>query len=369
MTPSSPATPESQPAKASTSPKLPSAAVRIARAVLYLGLAAAVGAVAYAYYQTIEAKSLSRKSQDSLVHQYGVTEPVRRQLAAGYTDTKGRLLADPPSDPARLLNPETILVAYDEDSDLDVQPIAWDEFRAHLAQATGRNVEIQEYLNSAGDVEAVRDGRFHVVALHAADAPFLVNNAGLIPVAVVGSEAGAEGNHFDLVASRESKLQKLADVRGRVLTCSMPDSVVGYRAAVAVLLQEAGMRPDIDYTINFSGGQTRSAMGIANGEYEVAALSDDKLRILLGAGRIQENDFRIIYQSKVIPRITIGYVHNLQPELAAKVTEAILDFENAGGPVDEDGGTRMRFIPTDYKLDFEFVRMMDERFEPRLRKE
>lgn len=122
----------------------------------------------------------------------------------------------------------------------------------------------------------------------------------------------------------------------------------------------------MDYSINFSLGQKRSVQGLADGEFEVAALSDDKVQSLLKAGRIKDADFHIIYQSQVIPRFTIGYIYNLQPELAKKITKCILDFTNEKGPVAEGCEKPMRFVAVDYKKDFEFVRKIDESFDPRL---
>lgn len=333
---------------------------------MYLVLAAAVAIVVYAQYQSVKAKEMLRQSQTALTENLGVMAPVRKHLASQYTDRSGRLVADPPTDPSKLLDPDTIVVAYGEDSDLEVQPIAWEEFRARLADATGKKVELQIYQNTPDEVAQVKAAKFAVVALHTADTPYLVNNAGFIPVAVVGTDATAEGNRLDIAVPAGSKINKLSDLKDHTLTCSTPVSITGHRAAVAVLLQEASLRPDIDYIINFSLGQKRSILGLVDGEFEVAAISDDKLQSLLKSGRVKPSDFRTIYKSQVIPRFTIGYVYNLQPDLAAKITQAILDFKNEGGPVGEENSKPMHFVAVDYKKDFEFVRKIDESFDPRL---
>jgi phosphonate transport system substrate-binding protein len=337
-----------------------------ARMALYLALCAAVVMICYAQFESMQAKDVLQKSQAGLVSQIGVTEPIHKHLAAQYSEKKGTLLADSPTDVAKLLNPDVLVVAYGEDSDLEVQPIDWHQFQAHLAAAIGKQVELRIYQNTPDDVAAIKDGQIHVVALHAADSPYLVNNAGFIPVAVVARDAGAEGNRLDLAVSNDSKIKSLSDLRGHALTCSTPVSITGYRAAVALLLQEAGLRPDVDYSVTFSLSQKRSVLGLRDGEFEAAALSDDKVQSLLKAGRIKESDFRTIYQSQVVPRFTIGYVYNLQPELAAKVSAAILDFKNESGPVGEDSGKPLHFVAVDYKKDFEFVRKIDESFDPRL---
>jgi phosphonate transport system substrate-binding protein len=322
--------------------------VAIGRALLYLSFAVAIAVICYAEYETIQAKRVLLRSQTDLVSQFGVTAPSHKHLAPVYTDETGRLVADPPADKAKLLDPDTIVVAYGIDSDLDVQPIAWEGFRAHLADVAGKTVETRIYQNTPDDVAAGKDGKIHVVALHAADTPYLVNNAGFVPVAVVGTDGGeAKGNRLDLAVRANSNVHNLADVKGHTLTCSTPVSITGHRAVVAVLRQEASLRPDVDYSISFSLGQKRSVQGLADGEFEIAALSDDKVQSLLRAGRVKKSDLQIIYQSQVIPRFTIGYVYNLQSELAKKITEAILDFKNDSGLVSEGGDKPMRFVAVD----------------------
>jgi phosphonate transport system substrate-binding protein len=340
--------------------------LELARKFLYLGLAVAVAVLLYVGYKARREDSDLKESQENLANSFGVIAQVHRQLALEYTDKQGRLMADPPPDARQLLNPDTLVLAYGEDSDLEVQPINWQELQADLEQTTGKKVATQPYTNTVSDVADFKEGRIHIVALHAADTPYLVNNAGFIPAAVLGSDSGAIGNHLDLAVAPKSGIRKLSDLKGRTLTSTNPQSITGHRAAVAVLLQDAGLRPDIDYTINYSLGQTRSILGIASDDYEAAAWSDDKLQTLLKAGRIQPTDYRIIYESHVIPRFTIGYGYNLDPGVAAKVRQAVLDFKNAGGPADEASGKPMHFVAIDYKKDFEFVRKMDESFEPRL---
>ncbi len=77
----------------------------------------------------------------------------------------------------------------------------------------------------------------------------------------------------------------------------------------------------------------------------------------------------MIYRSQVIPRLTFGHVYNLKPELAAQITAAALSFDNVGGALDEAATEPMRFLSVDYKLDFEFVRRIDDSFDPRFGKQ
>jgi phosphonate transport system substrate-binding protein len=194
-----------------------------------------------------------------------------------------------------------------------------------------------------------------------------VNNFGFQPIAVLGADSGANGNHLDIIVSSASTISKPSDLKTHSMVCTVPASITGYRAAVALLLQNEGLRPNVDYIVTWSMGQKRSIMGVIKNEYEAAAVSDDKVQSLLSDGDIQKSQFKIIYQSEVIPRTTIGWFFNLKPELANKIRAAIVGFKPGGTALAAAGSdSAMHFIPIDYKKDFEFVRTIDASFDPRL---
>ncbi len=342
------------------------------RVILYLVLAAAITAVSYMAFQASQARAQLRKVQDSSVAGIGVVEAGEKHLATQYSDKSGRLLADPPSDASQLINPDTIEIACIDvpvdDPDADASEVDWKEFQAHLAEVTGKKVNLRHYTNSAEDVAAVHDGKVQVVALHAADTPYLVNNAGFVPVAVLANEGTATGHRMEIVVPASSSIQSLGDLRGRTLTCTDPLSISGYRGAVALLLQDVHLRPNVDYFMTFSGGQKHSVVGLVKpkGAYEAVVVNESNVQKQLDKGNIKAADIRVIYKSPVIPRTTIGYVYNLQPDLAAKIEQAIVGFENKGGAVDDATGKPSRFFTVDYKKDFEFVRKIDDSFDPRL---
>ena len=162
----------------------------ILRTIGFLGLAGLLGVMAYTTFRALQDRAVMQESVDHLTEQRGLIQPVQKHLAPEYSDKQGRLLADPPSDPAKLLDPDTLVLAHYTDADVDKQLVDWDAFQTFLVQATGKSIVLQEYLNSADDVASVKAGGIHIVALHAADTPYVVNNAGFIPIAVLGTEAG-----------------------------------------------------------------------------------------------------------------------------------------------------------------------------------
>ncbi|HUB24298.1 MAG TPA: PhnD/SsuA/transferrin family substrate-binding protein [Tepidisphaeraceae bacterium] len=326
-------------------------------------LAVALIFAANAGHQAMMANASRDAAQQQLVHAMGLTEPAPKGLAPRFTDSAGRLLADPPSDASQLVDPSVIVVAHLDSSDPETPNIDWNAFEAHLAQATGRKVVDQAFDNGPDQMVQISQGKLTLVALHAADAPFLVNNYGYQPAAVLGDESGANGNHLDIVVPAKSPINSLSDLRGRTLVCTLPSSITGYRAAVTLLMNDAGLQPNVDYTITWSLGQKKSITGVAASQYEAAAISDDKLQSLLEKGDVTTSSYRIIYQSQVIPRTTIGWFYNLKPELAAQLKEAILSFQPKASDQDEKP---LHFIAINYKKDFQTVRQIDDQFDPRL---
>jgi phosphonate transport system substrate-binding protein len=345
-----------------------------ARLILFICLIGALLYAGNAAMKTLDARNSEKLTEDKTVQSFGLIAPTPKSLAGRFTDSQGRLLADPPTSPDQLVNPDTIVVAHIEGTE-DNPSIDWKKFEKYLAGMTGKKVVDQPYDNSADQLAEIDKNKITILALHAADTPFLVNNFGFQPMAVLGADSGANGNHLDIIVSAGSSMSKPSDLKSHSMVCTVPASITGYRAAVALLLENEGLRPNVDYVVTWSMGQKRSIMGVIKNEYDAAAVSDDKVQSLLSDGDIQKSQFKIIYQSEVIPRTTIGWFYNLKPELADKIRAAILGFKPEGTPVaaaDSDSAdsdkspSAMHFIPIDYKKDFAFVRTIDASFDPRL---
>ncbi|MGA3067388.1 MAG: PhnD/SsuA/transferrin family substrate-binding protein [Tepidisphaeraceae bacterium] len=320
---------------------------------------------------TLAARELALKTQEANVHNYGLVEPTQKTLAAKFTDSQGRMLADPPASADQLVDPPTLVLAHIADV-ADEPTVPWGQFEAYLAKATGKKVEDVIWTNSPEQIASIDQGTITMVALHAADTPFLVNNYGFEPAAVLADAGGIAGHKMDLIVPAGSTIATPADIKGHSLLCTVPSSIVGYRAALVLLAEDESLRPEVDYFVTWSMGQKQSIEGIINKQYDVACVSSDKLAHMLKSGKISPDEYRVIYESQVVPQTTIGWFYNLKPDLAAKVDQAILSFKPTASDGDEsdsdDSDSSMagrHFVATDYKNDFQLVRLIDNRFEPR----
>jgi ABC-type phosphate/phosphonate transport system substrate-binding protein len=331
-------------------------------------LAVAAGYTFDEYLHERSAINGQQVNEAAVVKAAGLVEPIEKHLIPTFTDTQGRLLADPPASPDQFVDPKVIVVAHLESSDAESAEVPWDQFEAYLAKATGLKVVDKPFEENPSELAGIKDNSITLLAIHAADTPFLVNNFGYEPAAVLADDSGATGNHLDLVVPADSPIADPSGLRGHSLACTLPKSITGYRAAIAMLLEKADLRPDVDYNIVWTLKQKKSIKGVIGHTFQAAAVSDDKLHAMLDKGSILTSQYKIIFQSEVIPRTTIGWFYNLKPELAAQLRQAILSFKpDASSADDEDASSKsLHFIPMDYKADFKFVREIDDRFDPRL---
>jgi phosphonate transport system substrate-binding protein len=341
----------------------------VARLAMLFCLLAVIAYAGSQYWQVRQASAAQKQTEADAVRATGLIDIAPKKLASGFTDESGTLLADAPKDPAKWLDPAKLVIAHlaAKDADADTPEVDWAEFDAHLSQATGKPVSDIEVENGPSEIDNIKSGKITLMALHGVDAPFLVNNCGFHPIAVLGDDHGIWGNRLDLIVPSNSAITKAADLKGKTLTCTGPRSIVGYRAAIVLLMQNEKLRPNVDYFIDWTQGQTESIEGVAKGTYEIAAVSDEKLHSLEESQKqnkkIKPSQYHLVYQSDVFPRTTIGYFYNLKPELAAKVQDAILSYKPAATNGNEQP---MHFLKVDYRKDFALVRNIDDRFDPRL---
>ena len=81
-------------------------------------------------------------------------------LDSRYLDADGDLVADPPEDPARWIDPSTLVFTYTPAEDPSLYARIFAELVDHLARRTGRKVQFLQVHSNAAMVEAMRAGAF-----------------------------------------------------------------------------------------------------------------------------------------------------------------------------------------------------------------
>ena len=289
-------------------------------------------------------------AQDSCAH--------RGKLDTLYCDENRDLLADPPKDKSKLVSPDTLVFTYAPVEDPAVYENVWADFLKHLEKITGKKTKYFGLQHYAAQIEAMRSGRLHVSGFATGATVYAVNLAGAVPVAIMKDvKGGPAGYHLVVITqAKNDKVRSVADLKGKRVAHVSQTSSSGHQAPV-FLFTKLGVVPGKDYQIVFSGKHDTSILGVANGDYDAAAVADTVLERMINRGVLKATDVKVIYTSPVFPTAGFAYSHNLEPALAEKIKEAFFTFKFAGTSLDKEFGKqgRVGFMPLNYAKDWEPV--------------
>lgn len=285
-------------------------------------------------------------------------------LDARFTDADGDLVADTPTDPKDWIDPSTLIFAYTPVEDPAVYAKVWEEFIDHLADTTGKRVQFFPVQSNAAQLEAMRAGRLHVAGFNTGSNPLAVNCAGFVPFAMMASEDDRYGYEMEIITYPGSGIEKVEDIKGKQLAFTSETSNSGYKAPSALLKQEFNMEAGRDFDPVFSGKHDNSILGVANKDYDAAAIANSVKGRMEARNVVTPEQTRVIYTSQTFPTTGYGYVYNLHPELAEKVKEAFFSFNWEGTGLAKEFNTaeppQEKFMPITYKEHWEVVRKIDE---------
>lgn len=288
-------------------------------------------------------------------------DPHIPRLARGLVDEDGDLLADPPDDPARWIDPRRLVFAYTPVEDPSVYRDVWAGFIEHLEMTTGKSVDFFPVQSNAAQLEAMRAGRLHVAAFNTGSTPLAVNMAGFVPFCMMADEEGGFGYEMEIIVPADSPVHKVSELKGKRIAFTAPTSNSGFKAPSLLLAKEFGMEAERDFQPEFSGKHDNSIIGVANRDYDAATVANSVLQRMVGRGVVEADRIRSIYRSETFPTSSYGTVYNLHPELAAKVREAFFSFKWEGSALAREFGEQgeAKFIPADYREHWRIVREID----------
>ncbi|WP_237213384.1 phosphate/phosphite/phosphonate ABC transporter substrate-binding protein [Falsiroseomonas oryziterrae] len=278
----------------------------------------------------------------------------RGALDDAYCDENRDMVADAPTDPARLRDPSTLVFAYTPVEDPALYANQFRPFLEYLTQCTGKRTVYFQVTSNAAQVEAMRSGRLHIAGFSTGPTAFAVNLAGAVPFAVKGNEQAYESYRVVTLVRADSPFQQLSDLRGRRVAHTSATSNSGNLAPRA-FFPGAGLTPDTDYRVVFSGGHDRSVMGVNAGDYDAAPVASDVFDRMVARGQVRRENFRIIWQSDPFPTSSFAHAHDLRPELAQRIRQCFYDFRFPAA-MSRDLGGNDRFWPATYARDWAPVR-------------
>lgn len=284
----------------------------------------------------------------------------RGVLDIRYCDENGDLVADAPKDSSKWLDPSVLVFSYTPVEDPSVYENVFTEFMDYLSQKTGKKVKWYGAESYAAQVEAMRSGRLHVAGISTGPTCFGVNLAGYVPFAIMGRADGTFGYKLQVITYKDSDIKTIKDLKGRKVAHTTPSSNSGNQAPRA-LFKSMGVMPDVDYKVIYSGKHDNSILGVANKDYDAAPIASSVLDRMIMKGVVKKDDLRVIWESRLFPTTSYGYVYNLKPDLAKKVVDAFLSFDWKGTALEKEFGKQAdRFIPITYKENWADIRTIQK---------
>ena len=283
------------------------------------------------------------------------------QLDSRYQDNDGDMIADIPTDPAKQVDPSTLIFAYTPVEDPAVYAEVWKGFLDHMTEVTGKPVLFFPVQSNAAQIEAMRAGRLHVAGFNTGSNPLAVACAGFRPFTMMASDDGSYGYEMEIITYPGSGIDSPEDLKGRALAFTAETSNSGYKAPSALLKSEFGLTRDKDFTPRFSGGHDNSILGVANKDYDAAAVANSVKARMIDRGVVTEDQLKTIYTSQTFPTTGFGVAHNLTPELQEKIREAFFTFDWEGSKLLEEFSKSddTSFVPITFKDDWAVIRKID----------
>jgi len=283
----------------------------------------------------------------------------RGTLDEQYCDRNRDLVADLPLDESGWVNPDTIIFSYTPVEDPAIYAKVWDGFIQHMAKVTGKKVVFFPVQSYAAQYEAMRSGRLHIAGVNTGGNPVAVSCAGLVPFAMMASEDGSFGYEMEIIVPKGSDIKSPADIKGRSLAFTSPTSNSGFKAPSALLKSLYGLEADKDYKTAFSGKHDNSVLGVANGDYEAAAVANSVMNRMIDRKVVDPSQIVSIYKSATFPTTGYGHAHNLHPVVAEKIKQAFFTFEWEGSDLQKEFKKEGRFIAINHKSDWDVIRKID----------
>jgi len=288
----------------------------------------------------------------------------RGQLDARYCDRDGDMVADTPANPRDQVDPPVLVFAYTPVEDPAVYRRVWEGFMDHLAKTTGKRVQFFAVQSNAAQIEAMRAGRLHVAGFNTGSNPLAVNCAGFVPFAMMASRENAFGYEMEIIVPADSPAQRIEDLKGKTIAFTQETSNSGFKAPSALLASQFDMQANRDFKPAFSGRHDNSIIGVANRDYDAAAIANSVLARMVARDAVDANRIRSIYRSQTFPTTGYGYAHNLRPELAQKIRDAFFSFTWEGSALLEEfrksQPPQEKFIPITYREHWDVVRRIDQ---------
>lgn len=156
---------------------------------------------------------------------------------------------------------------------------------------------------------------------------------------LIAAEAGDNGAGYQsvLVTRSDSKLNRVADIRGHTFAFGSPRSFSSHYVPRVMLAREGVHLADLrDYA--YLGRHERVALAVLHGDFDAGGLRKAI------ANRYRQRGLRIIAESPVLPPHVIVASPGLDPEIVQQIRDSLVDTDSLPKAVFKPFGEPVRFV-------------------------
>lgn len=279
----------------------------------------------------------------------------RGELDTIYCDADRDLVADTPKVG---INPSKLVLGISSVEDASTSRRTYNGLMDHLSVCLKKDVEMYPPTREGAVMDAQRNGVVHIGQYATGSILYAVNFAGAVPFAAKGRDQAGKTDSYTLrlLVRADSPVKQPADLKGKKVAHTSLTSNSGNLAPRA-LFPSLGLRPDIDYKPEYSGGHDKSILGLKLGLYDGAAVASDAMERLIAKGEVKASDFNVIFESQAFPPDAFAMSSNLDPKLQLQIKKCFLDFKFPEAMSRQLEGNN-RFYPLDYKKDWDVIRVI-----------
>lgn len=211
----------------------------------------------------------------------------------------------------------------------------------HLQEVLGIEVEAFSASDYAGIITAMTHKHIDFAYFGPKSYTEAAEKAGAQALIMELNKQGQPGYTGIIIVRKDSNMQKLSDIKGKVFAFTDPNSTSGYLVPNVLFARDLNVKPEAYFKqVKFSGSHGASILAVKNKGVEVAATNNIDLDRMIEKGQVSMDDFRILWRSELIPGAPMAARRDMPESLKAAFTGAMLMFNanKAGVEKLQNGG-------------------------------
>ncbi|MBN2118046.1 MAG: phosphate/phosphite/phosphonate ABC transporter substrate-binding protein [Anaerolineales bacterium] len=142
--------------------------------------------------------------------------------------------------------------------------------------------------------------------------------------ALVASRRGSTSYTGQIIASADSGITTLADIKGKTFCATEPSSTSGW-IIPSVMLRAAGLDLETDITVTYAGGHDAAVLGVYNGDCDAGASFVDARTLIEGDYPDVMEKVNVVEVSIPIPNDGVQFANSFDPEMKQQIVAALLE--------------------------------------------